>query len=349
MKFTTITPQQFVDGINTNEIFFYDKKFYFSYSSLNTLLYCPEMFYKQYVLGEKDVRDDAHFVEGRLIHCLLLEPKKFNEQFITMTGKFPSDNTKSVIDRVYVHHSILKDDGAHKGDNLTDYQDAIIDVLKDMNLHQSLKTDQQRIEKICTPDSLIYWKFLNDGFGKQIIDSQTYEKCNSIVEKIKLNKEISDLLCLNADDEWWSTTEVNNEIPLEMELKKFNFGLKGIIDNLVVDPINKVIRINDFKTTSKTLADFPETVKFYRYSLQAAIYNILVTNKYADLIKDGYKTEFRFIVIDKYHQVYPFRVSDATLKEWMVELHSTLGVADYHYTNKDFTLPYQFVKEQFIL
>jgi len=138
-------------------------------------------------------------------------------------------------------------------------------------------------------------------------------------------------------------------VPLEMELKKFKFGLKGIIDNFVVDPLTKTIKINDFKTTSKTLADFPETVKFYKYNLQAAIYVLLINYKYADLIKDGYKVEFRFIVIDKNQQMYPFLVSDATMKEWMVELHSVLTTVDYHYTNKDYTLPYQFIKEQFII
>ena len=328
---------------------FYDKKFYFSYSSLNKLLYCPEIFYREYILGEKDVLDATYLTEGRLIHCLLLEPKKFDEQFIVMTGKMPSDNTKSVIDRVYVHHMELKKNDEHKGDNLTDYNNAILDVLLDMNLHQSLKTDEQRIAKICTPDALIYWKFMNDSFGKQVVDAQMYDKCFSIVEKIKLNTEISALLQLNHDDEWWSTTDVMNEIPLSMELKKYSFGLHGVVDNIVIDPIAKVIRINDFKTTNKTLADFPETVKYYKYNLQAAVYNLLVINKFSDLIKDEYKIEFRFIVIDKNEQMYYFLVSEETMKQWIKDLQETLKIAEYHYINKDYTLPYIFKQEAVIL
>ncbi len=350
IRTTTITPQQFLDGIKPEEIFFYDKKFYFSYSSINKLLYCPEIFYREYILGEKDVKDETYLTEGRLIHCLLLEPKKFDEQFIVMTGKMPGDNTKTVVDRVYAHHLELYDSGEpYRGETLADYQNAIIDVLKDMNLHQSLKTDEQRFAKIYTADANLYWEFLFKSRGKQIVDSEMYEKCKNIVEKIRANKEISELLSLNSDSEWWKTIDVYNEVPLEMELKKFKFGLKGIIDNFVVDPLTKTIKINDFKTTSKTLADFPETVKFYKYNLQAAIYVLLINYKYADLIKDGYKVEFRFIVIDKNQQMYPFLVSDATMKEWMVELHSVLTTVDYHYTNKDYTLPYQFIKEQFII
>jgi hypothetical protein len=329
---------------------FYDKKFYFSYSSLNKLLYCPEIFYKEYVLGEKEIIDAAYLTEGKLIHCLLLEPKKFEEQFIVMTGKMPGDNTKTVIDRVYAHHLELYESGEpYRGETLADYQNAVIDVLKDMNLHQSLKTDEQRFAKIYTADANIYWEFLFKSRGKQIVDSEMYEKCKTIVEKIRQNKQVSDLLKLNAESEWWSTTDVYNEEPIEMELKKFPFGLKGILDNIVIDPIDKVIRINDFKTTSKALIDFPETIKYYKYSLQAAVYNLLVINKFVDLVKDGYKVEFRFIVVDKNQQIYPFKVSEDTMKEWTKELQDVLKIAEYHYTAKDYTLPYVFTKNEFEL
>jgi len=328
---------------------FYDKKFYFSYSSLNKLLYCPEIFYKEYILGEKEIIDAAYLTEGKLIHCLLLEPKKFEEQFIVMTGKMPSDNTKTVIDRVYAHHLELYKSGEHRGFSLVDYQDAVIDVLRDMNLHQSLKTDEQRFAKIYTADANIYWDFLNKAQGKQIVDSEMYEKCKTIVQKIRNNREICALLKLNNEDEWWSTTDVYNEHPLEMELKKYPFGLKGILDNIVIDPIDKIIRINDFKTSSKTLVDFPEAIKYYKYNLQAAVYNLLVINKFSDLIKEEYKVEFRFIVIDKNQQIYPFKVSEPTMKEWTKDLQEALKVADYHYNSKDYSLPYAFAKAEFEL
>jgi len=285
---------------------FYEKKFYFSYGSLSKLIYCPEIFYREYILGDRDEKTDLYLTEGKLIHSLLLEPEKFEEEYVVMTGKIPSENTKIVIDRVFAHHTELKRNEAHKGETLESYGDAIIDILSDMNLHQSLKTDEQRIVKICTLDSAIYWDFLCKSAGKQIVDAQTYEKCKAVVEKVKSNEKIKDLLKLDVKKEWWHTIECHNELELSMDLKKYPFGLKGIIDNLVVDPGSGIIRINDIKTTSKSLKDFPETVKFYRYDLQAAVYNLMVTNRFQELIKQGYKVEFRFIVIDKNQQAYPF-------------------------------------------
>lgn len=323
---------------------FYDKKFYFSYSSLNKLLYCPEIFYKEYILGDKEERLESYFTEGKLIHCFLLQPDKVEEQFATMTTKLPSENAKIVVDRVYAHHKELLAKDATDKQLLSQYNEAIIDVLKDINLYQTLKTDEQRIEKMLTPETVNYWDFLCNSEGKTFVDFATFEKCKSISDKLRNNPTISSLLKLDSKKEWWDTVETHNEAELSMDLKKYSFGLKGIIDNLVIDPGNGVIRINDIKTTSKSLKDFPESIKFYRYDMQAAIYNLLVINQYQDLLKKGFKVEFRFIVIDKNLQSYAFLVSEDTMLSWSKDLQDALAKGEYHYSNKDYTLPYEFMK-----
>ena len=58
---------------------FYKNKFYFSYSSLNKLLYSPTLFYNWYILKEKEDRTDKHLLEGKVLHCLLVEKDKFDE------------------------------------------------------------------------------------------------------------------------------------------------------------------------------------------------------------------------------------------------------------------------------
>ena len=54
------------------------------------------------------------------------------------------------------------------------------------------------------------------------------------------------------------------------------------IDYYKINHSTKMVTICDLKTTSKTIADFKETVDFYNYWLQAAIYSKLVfANKWA--------------------------------------------------------------------
>lgn len=342
MELTTFSSSSELDS-------FYQKKFYFSYSSLSKLLECPEIFYKEYILGDKELLSAAYLTEGKVIHALLLEPDKFDDMFIVMEGKLPSDNLITVVERVFEHHQELQRMGDTRT-QLSEFGDAILDVLRDINLYQSLKTDAQRQEKVTgNPDVVTYWNFLKRKGDKMIVDAPTMEKCKAIVDKIKRDPVIVDLLKLNHKDDWWKAEEVHNERMLQIDLKKFSFGLKGMLDSIIIDAGAGVIRITDIKTSSKSLKEFPESVKTYRYSVQAAMYNLLVLNTYADLVKQGYTVEFRFLVIDKNRQYYPFLVSQETMKEWTKDLQQVLTQAEYHYTSKDYTLPYEFVKGEFSL
>jgi hypothetical protein len=141
---------------------------------------------------------------------------------------------------------------------------------------------------------------------------------------------------------------VYSEHQIQIDLPDYPFGLKGIIDNLVVDENNKTIVINDLKTTGKTVADFAETVEYYNYWLQAAIYKKLVIGKFA--VDGTWKVKFNFIVIDKYKQTYVFPVSDETMNKWyLTGLSNALAKAKYHYDKRDFSLPYDMLVSKIVL
>lgn len=320
---------------------FYDKPFHFSYSSMSKLLWNPAVFYQLYVMGLKEERTDAHLVQGKLIHLLLLEPEKFEEEFMMSPSTLPTGNPRIVVDRVFHHYMELKRNGDARED-LEEFKPAIIDVMQDMNYFQNLKTDQQRLDKLITDETKNYWEFLKKKGDKTLIDEVTYKFCTDAVELVKMNKQVCDLIGCNASE--FDNIEVFNEQYLQCELTNKPFGLKGIIDNLVIDHDKKIIRINDMKTTSKELKDFPETVEYYSYWLQGIIYITLVTRQFKDLIDNGYNIELNFIVIDKSFQTYPFRVTNDTALEWFERLESALDKVEWHYVNKNYELPYEFAK-----
>lgn len=318
---------------------FYANPFKFSYSSLNKLMWNPQAFYQTYVLGNREERTDAHLINGKIIHALLLEEAKFNDQFIVSPANLPTGSTKTVVDSVYRHARELQLNGDQRTE-FTDFSDAVLDVLKDINLHQSLKTDQQRIDKIYTPEAINYWNFLKVRGNKTLIDQESYEFCKTAVDLIKQDKDLCHLIGCDVTD--FDTREVFNEIPLECGINNKTFGLKGIIDNLVFDHDHKMIYINDVKTTSKDLKDFPETVDFYSYWMQAAIYSTIVAIRYMNLLDAGYKMKFHFVVIDRSYNVYPFPVSDSTMNTWFTKLTEVLDKADWHYQNRNYILPHEF-------
>ena len=319
---------------------FYSKKFYFSYSSLSKLLWNPIVFHQLYVMGIKEEKVDQHLIQGKVIHALLLEEEKFNDQFIVSPSKLPGDSIKTVVDRIYAHHVELAENGDQRT-NLEEFDQAILDVMVDMNYHQSLKTDQQRLDKIITSEATNYWAFLKTKGNKTLIDQDTLDFCKSAVELIKKDKHLCKLIGCNVSE--FDNIEVYNEIFLQAESTDKPFGIKGIIDNLVINHDEKTIYINDVKTTSKDLKDFPETVEFYSYWLQAIIYCSLVANQFKDRIElEGYQFKFHFVVIDRMFQTYSFPVSDSTLTVWLNRLNESLKKAEWHYVNKSYDLPYDF-------
>lgn len=334
------------ESVEVLEKDFYSKKFYYSYSSLNKLIWNPQVFYQMYVLGLKEERLEQHLLQGKLIHLLLLEPEKFNEEFMMTPGSLPTGNLRTVIDRVYHHHAEL----ARNGDDRTElaqFDGAILDVMRDMNYFQNLKTDQQRLDKIITSEAISYWQFLHTKGDKTLVDPDTLKFCQDAVEIIKTNDQVCNLIGCSITE--FDNKEVINEQDILVDLPNRAYGLKGIIDNLVIDHDTKTIFVNDIKTTSKDLKDFPESVEFYSYWLQAVIYMIMVSTAYANLLNAGYQVKFHFVVIDRTFQSYAFPVSEQTLNKWLDRFNECISKAEWHYQNRSYELPYEFAKGLVVL
>jgi len=270
------------------EDLFYKEEFSFSYSSLNKLLFSPKLFYKDYILKQRELKTEKHLIQGKLIHLLLLEPGKFTEEFIVTPSKLPSDSVKKILKNV--RSKIVDPNNFIK---LEDLDEQILEALKEENLYQSFKEDQKRLDKIITVENQDYFEFLQKS-DKDIIDSEILAHCLERVKIIKANNDVTKLLMQEATDFEMDTIQVFNEKKLECKLKDFDFGLKGIIDKYIIDDEAKTITIVDLKTTAKPLDNFAETVDFYNYWLQAAIYSILIL-KNVDKNQQKYKIIFKFV------------------------------------------------------
>ena len=321
---------------------FYNEKFYFSYSSINKLLFSPSMFYNDYVLKQKEDSVDPHLVKGKVIHCLLLNPEDFDSEFVLIPGKLPSGNNKLIVDEIFK----LYLEGVDNSLTLDKYETAIVDLLEKINLHQKLKTDEARVKKILTADNISYFDFLKSSQGKTLVDQETLDYCKESVESIKSNESVSALLQLDEPD-----LKVYNEVPItvnELIGDKYVFGFKGVLDNVVIDEEKKTLFINDLKTTGKPLIDFPESVEYFRYWIQAALYYNLAYFRYIADKKDKelWSIQFTFVVVDKYNQVYPFQVTAKTMRAWMDRFYNgVMPQVVYHYTERDYTLPYELAVE----
>ena len=114
-------------------------------------MFSPSLFYRDYILEEREEKTDKHLIEGKLIHLLLLQPEEFDKEFILSPSKTPSDAVSRVLKTflMYLLRMYLN--------KVED--DLILVYLKKENLYQSFKDDQKRIDKIRTLDNAEYYKF----------------------------------------------------------------------------------------------------------------------------------------------------------------------------------------------
>jgi hypothetical protein len=313
-----------------------------SYSGLNKMLFSPKLYYKHYILGQREESVDSWAVDGSIVDAYLTD-QKIEDKFAIVPGVIPTESTKKLVYKIYKQR-----DEEHVSTDLSAYSEDILDILIEINLHQSLKTDAQRLEKILTDDAKNYFKFLCESEGKIVIDMETLERNKARADMVKADAVASDRLKLTGSD---FNYEVITQKMLQVALKKYpGVTLRGIPDRIVIDNKNKVIRIIDIKTTSKSLNDFyPDTYNFYSYGLQSAIYVVLVMGDSSMQEYKGYKLEFEFFVIDKYDDFCFFPISSALMSHNHDELEKAIQIATYHIQNEDYNRPYKFRTGIFVL
>lgn len=318
---------------------FYEKEFWFSYSSMKLLLYNPPAFAEKYINKNYEERLDKHLIAGKLIHCLILQPDEFPEMFIISPLSVPTGKNRDIIHNIFKHHRAT---GGNDLRTLDSYGDQMLQELVNVNLHQSLKLDSARLDKMMTDENKSYFDYQLTRGSKNVIDQKQLDYCAAAAKVITGNPEMCRLMGIGADPAF---NQVINEQMYYIPQPGRKFGLKGVIDNINIDHAGKIIYVNDFKTTGKELSEFPEAVQFFCYHYQAMIYLQLVIFHFKTLLAQEYKVEFRFIAIDKNMQAYAFKVTNGTLNSWLETFNRRLSEAAYHYDNKSFDLPYAFANK----
>lgn len=330
---------------------FFAEKFFLSYSGLSKLIHSPVLFYNKYILKQKEI-DDASTVEGKLIHCLLLQPDKFDDEFLVTDEGSISGKGKQLVDALFDYVTAGTNREYWKGydeeslPKMGDFESVILDLTNSLEYFQKMEA-ASRVNKIVNDPKLSsYWNNRFQAMRKTIISREMLVNASNIVYKIQNNTYLRKIMGFGTS-ELGASINTYNEMHVFDELDGgYVFGIHGVIDNLVVDHDEKMIRVNDLKTSSKDLTRFQEAIDYYNYDLQLAHYVKLVTNNpiYQDLLQKGYLLEARFVVVDCYAQIATIKLSNETLGNAMEKLMTKYDQANYHLINRDFTLPYDFVQ-----
>lgn len=336
--------------LELREAAFYERPFYFSYSSLNMLLEAPKDFYYQYVLGFKSSKRERYLTIGSATHFLLLpDDLSFDDTFVVATEGVPTGKGKELIEEVFEIYKAAMETNPREYE-LEDFTEEILELMKEMDYHQRLKDDEKRLAKVIDQQNKDYFNYLVQAQTKEMIDAGMLDLASLNAQALRENDQIKTLMGVGKVHDR-NSFGIYNEYDHQIEAGDLGlpFGLKGRIDNITVDVQQKKIFINDLKTTGGKLQDFESSVEKWNYSLQAAIYVTLVLDLFKDVIDDSWEITFHFIVVDRYRHTYAFPVSANTLKEWTIQMQDAFKQAKFHYENHDYKLPYAFVAKSVVL
>lgn len=260
---------------------------------------------------------------GSAVHEVLLQPESF--EIAPKMGK-PSAKLGAVIDEVYK----LRQDGY-----------SIYDAIKTAsnNIDYFKNTIDKKIPSVIEK-GLEYYKKLHEprwvhSEKEQImLCDKDWDTVNSCLESCYNNKQIMNYL--HPTDIWGDPIESYCEDALFMDFlvvykgkkcETLPFKLK--IDNWTIDPENKIVTLNDLKTTGKSVEKFmhPEWGSFahYHYFRQMYVYGLVLwyycQQKYGVSKQAGWKMDFNILAVQTLpdYTSQRFNISRDWLKKGQIE------------------------------
>lgn len=250
-------------------------------------------------LKAKNYIDKTYHIEsdsltwGSLIDCLLTCPKELENIFyITEENKLPKDKMKLWADQVWL---LSKENINLIDDNI------ILESRKIAEYDARLKNDSA-IEKF-KKEAIPYINILNVAEKKEIITIELLNEANSVIEKVKSNKFLIDFFNKRQTDN--SIVEFQYCLNFDLNVNNIQTLCKAKIDQLIIN--NDMAIIIDYKTC-KSIDDFIDSYKKYRYYLQAAMYCEAIKT-----IKTIKYITFYFITINRNGNVLIYNVSQEGL------------------------------------
>jgi hypothetical protein len=258
-------------------------------SCLKKILQSPKDFLTAVNNQNNDDSTQSHFIFGSVVDLMLTGTREeFHSKYIVVDDSDnPTEGIKLVVD------SLFKD-LQHLGDitELEDYKTLILSHCNFMN-YQSNWKDETRVNKIIDLGKK-YFDVLKSSVNKTVVSSIEYSTAITAVAALK-SDEFTKYYCWKQPN-----VEFLDKFIIEFEWQGYN--IKGELDRVVVDHVEKTITPIDFKTTGKSVLNFNSDFWFYRYDFQAAVYKYGLTlhDTITSYIDKGYVLKnFLYIVVEK--------------------------------------------------
>lgn len=251
---------------------YYSKTGFLSNSALTWYSMGPKFYVKQInkTQEEEDQETDPGFiVMGNAVHCAILEPDKFKDEYIVAECNRPINSHQENFAKL-VHNGVDRVEAFRQCYSTKNKSDSVVEkdsIALESALHE-------------------YIKIYDDLQKRTILSSSQYRS----IEEMKLA-----MMFHKAGNKWFFSDDIikkedSEAIILTEEPIFFNIKIgdkeipcKAKPDKIVIYPSKKLIVDIELKTDRGPLKNFGEKFVKYEYHRQLAMYAIAMQNKFKEL------------------------------------------------------------------
>lgn len=194
--------------------------------------------------------------------------------------------------------------------DLSKYVDSLVYVLNnnDIDYYKKRTAESRAASIIKDTGAIAYFKAQIESFGKTIITFEMLSDAKECTNILKANEFTKNIFDDNLPD-------IDTFYQFKYKWDSNGLQFKGMLDRLIIDHKNKLIKPYDLKTGGKSVLDFESSFYGYRYDIQALLYKAICM-KIRDESYPDYKVDnFRFVYISRYEKVpLIWEVTDQILK-----------------------------------
>lgn len=269
---------------------------------------------------------------GNLLHLAVLEPHLCEYE---VDKSNTPDKIRDILKDMYSDiHTSIELAAAVTGDETTvgpleDHVYAVIAACDRQGYGRHWK-EETRIGKVMSQGSQ-YWDMLRNT-EKFIITQDQYDLMSRCLASMNRNERIYDLMFSKLANE---EGVFYNELEVHWRDPRYSFPLKGKIDRIFLNHIDKTYQLIDLKTTAKTLGQFHESFEKYHYARQMAFYNEAAKQWLKQNNIDGYRPLLPIICAVETkgdNRAGMFYVGEQTWFEGQTEAEDLLQRLEHHFT-----------------
>jgi len=277
-----------------------------SYSTIREFIKDRKKYHKKYILGERVKEDEDESdasILGSLVHMLLSEPDKVEDNFQMALVDKPTGQMKDFVENLYkVTLEATGLNGVVTRPMSSLLEEAFNKTKFDRNGEKVAFKNKELsdvVEKFVGSNAESYYEQLRTSEVRYIINPSDLENSNNIVQGLKTSFNTKGLI--NQGDE--EGVEVHNEYKIFFEIGGVEF--KGMIDKLIVSHRKKNIIPLDYKITWM-VEDWDTAFRKNGYYIQTASYNEGIKQWAVENGYEEYKIKpLSFIVVDSINYMNP--------------------------------------------